>query len=705
MGRYSVLEALEAQRDHLFPWVPVLFAIGIGIYFSLSTEPASSVYLALLSTLAVLGLIALRGATVIRPVAVALGLLVLGFIIAGVRAHSVAAPPLEWRYYGPVEGRVVLVDRSQSDKVRLTLDQVILEGLAPEKTPARVRLSLHGPSDNLPTPGTTVMTTGHLSPPQGAVEPGGFDFQRFAWFKQLGGVGYTRLSILTLRPAADEGWQVAIYRLRMRLSSAIQEAIPGGTGGFATAIITGDRSAVEQHALEDLRASNLAHLLAISGLHMGLLTGFVFATVRYGLVLVPHFGLRWPVKKIAAAVAFVAAGAYLLLSGGAIATERAFVMVSVMLFAVMVDRRALTLRAVAIAAVIVLVLRPEALTGPGFQMSFAATTGLVAVFAALRGRELGLPKSLKPVFALLVSSAVAGAATAPFAAAHFNQIAHYGLIANLLSVPVMGAVVMPAAVVAALLAPIGLDGLAFWVMGLGIKWILLVADWVAGFNGALSHVPTPDIWVMPIFTLGALMVILWHGALRWVGVPAMAIALALWSQVNRPDLLIAESGGLVGVMTADGRALSKPKGDGFAASSWMENDGDPVPQDIAHGRVASLDAGTAAFQIGPLPVAHMTGKTARAEVPLCDTDRLLIINMELDLPNGCPILDPKTLRRAGSIALYVRDDRIIWKTTRELAGRRLWNAHTRPEVLSAERLVSSLFPPNTKDRHLVNAAR
>ncbi len=693
MSWQSLLTAWQSQRGALFPWAPVALALGIGLYFTRPVEPELPIYLLCLAGMTLMGAAALRGPVLLRPVATLLALVALGLVAAGLRAHKVAAPPLEWRYYGPVEGRVVLIDRSQSDAVRLTLDRVVLEDLPPAKTPARVRLSLHGPPGAAPAPGTTVITTAHLSPPGGAVEPGGFDFQRYAWFKRLGAVGYTRLPVLTLAPPGQTGWAVAVYRLRMQVSGHIRAAIPGGTGGFAAAIVTGDRSAIEAEALEDLRASNLAHLLAISGLHMGLLTGFVFAALRYGLVLLPIVGLRWPVKKIAAGTALVAAAAYLVLSGAAIATERAFIMVAVMLLAVLADRRALTLRAVAIAAVIVLLLRPEALTGPGFQMSFAATTALVAVFGVLRGRDLRLPRPLKPVFAVVVSSAVAGAATAPFGAAHFNQIAHFGLLANLLSVPVMGTIVMPAAVVAAVLAPLGLSGAAFWVMGRGIDWILLIAAWVAGFDGALSHVPTPGPWVLPLLSLGALTVILWRGRARWAGLAPVAAALILWSQVQRPDVLIAPSGGLIGVMTAEGRALSKPRGDGFAARSWMENDGDPVPQEEAHARADALPEGTTRISLGPLQIAHATGKAARAAVPTCAPDVLLVVNMELDTPAGCPILGPVLLRRLGAVALHLDDaGQVQWRATRHAAGQRLWNRHTRPAPVSAEAVAAAFFP-------------
>ena len=217
-------------------------------------------------------------------------------------------------------------------------------------------------------------------------------------FQKLGAVGYTRAPVVELGPPGRGG---AVFAFRMWLSGAIQARMPDDVAGFAAAVTTGDRSGIPKETVEALRISNLAHLLAISGLHMGLLAGFVFAVVRMGLALVPVVSLRINTKKTAAVVALLASAGYLVLSGGSVSTERAFVMTAVMLLAVLVDRRALSLRAVAVAALVVLVLKPEALLGPGFQMSFAATTALVVAFGWLRDREIGFgPKWLRAVGAV-----------------------------------------------------------------------------------------------------------------------------------------------------------------------------------------------------------------------------------------------------------------------------------------------------------------
>jgi competence protein ComEC len=380
------------QRGHLFAWVPVCLACGIGCYFMLRVEPGLPVLIGLIGGAGVLIWAQRFLPEGVSPVVVACALGMIGFDLAALRAHAVGGPVLGWRYYGAIEGRIVGIDRSQSDALRLTLDRVVLERVSRARTPTRVRVSLHGDQSHsiAAEPGLRVMTTGHLSPPSGPVEPGGFDFKRHAWFARLGAVGYTRNPVLGVAAASQGRADLVVLRVRMAASERVQAALAGDIGGFATAITTGDRSAISQTALFDLRASNLAHLLAISGLHMGLLSAVVFGALRLVLSLIPWVALRWPTRSIAAAGALIAATGYLALSGGNVATERAFVMVAVALGALMLGRRALSLQAVAIAATIVLTLRPEALMGPGFQMSFAATTALVAVFGWLREADLSL---------------------------------------------------------------------------------------------------------------------------------------------------------------------------------------------------------------------------------------------------------------------------------------------------------------------------
>lgn len=674
----KIENALLAQRGHLFCWVPVCLGIGIGGYYQLPAEPDALIFIAMLVPIGLL----YAASRVVRisfaPLLVAICLIGAGAGIAKFRTDHVAGPVLGFRYYGAIEGRVVNIDRSGSDAVRLTLDQVKLERMSSEKTPARVRVSLHGEDETANfNPADIIMTTGHLSPPSGPAEPGGFDFQRHAWFLKIGGVGYTRNPVVRLEAARPSGFKLWVFSQRIALADAVHKQIDGEAGAFAAAIMTGDRSAMSQKTIGNLRATNLAHLLAISGLHMGLLTGFVFAVIRFGLALIPWIALRIPTKKIAAIFSLLIGAAYLALSGGSVATERAYIMVAVMLVAVLLDRRALTLRAVAMAATIVLIIQPEALVGPGFQMSFAATTALVLVFGQMRRfNTQRLPKWARAVLSVVLSSAVAGFATAPFAAAHFNMFAHYGLIANLLSVPLMGLVVMPAAVLAVCFAPIGGWGAGLWLMEKGLLWILYVADRVANIEGGLGHVIAPHAAVLPVLTLGLLWLSLWQGRARFAGLVVAIFAGVLWMQSTRPAVLIADSGGLIGVMGENGRALSRAKGSGFVAGIWLENDGNPVAQDIAAARGGyDVSGRETRVVLGAWKILQVSGKTALSALAGCGGADVLIATVEDQIDRPCQVFDIIALRNTGSLALEVLENGDLKITTAsDVAGNRPWNA-------------------------------
>lgn len=663
-----VATIIARQRGHLFPWAPVWIGLGIGAYFAQRAEPPTALLWGLLIAAVVLCWLARRASEAAGPLLLALALAAVGFGWAGLRAQQVASPVLEFRYYGPVEGRVVDIDRSLSDAVRITLDHVVLLNTAPDRTPHRVRVSLHGAQGFTElVPGGWVILTAHLSPPMGPAEPGGFDFRRHAWFDRLGAVGYTRTPVLALAPPDRASRSVRLTAMRLSLAEAIRARIPGQPGAFAAAVSTGDRSGLSRETLDAMRGSNLAHLLAISGLHMGLLTGVVFAALRGGIALWPYVALRVDARKWAASLSFLAAIAYLALSGGSVATQRAFVMVAVVLVAVLGDRRALTLRAVAVAALLILLWRPESLLGPGFQMSFAATTALVWAFAMLRAAKLtAAGRWWQPVMALVISSAVAGLATAPFGAAHFNRIAQLGLLANLSAVPVMGLIVMPAAVAAAVLAPLGLAGPALWVMGRGCAWILGVAEWIAGRDVAILPVVAPPGAVLPLIALGGLWVVLWQGWGRLAGIVPCVVALALWLHAPRPPILIADTGGLVGVMTPEGRALSTPRGNGFVARAWLENDGDLRAQAAAYREDA--------LSFGEVRVRLLTeAGWRRAEAPCADADIVVTRARVPDPPDACRVIDIATLRDAGALALWPARDGLRMETVAQRVGRRYWS--------------------------------
>lgn len=692
-----------AARGQLFVWVPVFMGAGVGLWFALPYEPGLTHYTAAFALVlgGVLGI--WHGADLGRPLFVALICAALGFVAAGLRGAVVSAPMLDFRYYGPVQGRVVQIDRSQSDALRITLDQVVLGDVAPARTPHYVRISLQGAPD-APDMGQVVMLTAHLSAPEGATEPGAFDFRRMAYFMQLGAVGYTRSPVLVWQPpAAGQQW---IDRLRRDISAAMNAAMPSQAGAFATGAMTGDRSAITQDTVAALRDSNLAHLLAISGMNLAFLAGFVFMLIRYGVALVPPVALRVNAKKIAAVVALGVALFYWLLSGANVSTTRAMLMISVMLGAVLLDRRGISMRAVAISAIVLLAVQPESLLDPGFQLSFAATAALVGGYGALdraivQGRA---PRWLMPVYALVLTSLVAGLATAPYAAAHFNRFTDYGLLANLATAWMMS-VLMAGGVIAALLAPFGAEAPALWMMERAGEWILSVAHWVAGLEGAVTAIPAPSAAVLPLITLGGLWILVWQGQRRLLGLPVLALALGLWVMAQRPDLLISADGRVAGLMQPEGRALSHAKGAGFAVKTWLENDGDLAAQNMGAARVGFWGPKEArAFAIGPYNGVILSGKgVAAAYLAACAAYDIVILPAAFDpaqlAPDKgtCLRLDRAIFDQSGVLAGQLVDGALILHPTR--AAKRQWSGprpSPAPLVLARAKSASGGMEPTSQ---------
>lgn len=678
----AISQVFFEQRSRLFMWIPVWLAVGIGGYFSLGAEPTSSHRLAFLLLGGICVVPALMWSSIWRAFFWIPILVSLGFLTAEARSQWVSAPKLGWHFYGAVEGTIAHLDRSNSDKPRVTLIDPMLERIPPARTPQRLRISLHSPLQGTALqPGARILLTASLSPPAGPVEPGGFDFQRKAWFQRLGAVGYSRVPVMLAYPPSVNSFGLRIFALRMKVANVIRAAVSGQPGAFAAAIITGDRSAIDPKMMQNLRRSNLAHLLAISGLHMGLLTGFIFAVIRYSFALIPPLALRLPTKKIAAVLALMAGLAYLLISGANVATQRAYVMVLVMLVAVLVDQPAITLRAVAVAAILILLSRPESLIEPGFQMSFAATTALIATFEALKNSRLwgrlqsGSARILRPVLALVISSAVAGAATAPISAFHFNQIAHFGLIANLASVPVMGLIVMPASVVAGLLSLIGAATPAFIAMGFGIEWILAVAAYVANMNGALTHISSASANILALLSLASIFLVLWRGRLRFIALIPVTFTFALWFQTERPNMLVTDNGRLVGVMHGQNRALNRTKGNGFAARAWLENDGDSANQQIAAARL-KFAKDDWVLPLGDRKVAYVWSKsasTALLEQKCAKVDVLIAPNSSDKIPGGCHVIGKTAFSKQGAVSLREINGTLKIQSARQWSGERLWN--------------------------------
>lgn len=689
------LQALWRDERPAFPlWAPVMLGLGVQIYFWLPWEPSGWTYTLLLALPIMFGTAFWRALRAEPWIGAAVSLVVLGICIAGLRSALVAAPVLPASIDATVEGVVRGFSRTAGGRPRLLLDRLAIYGVESSATPARAQVSLLSERhlEGL-APGMRVSIFAKLGPPGAPVEPGGFDFRRDAWFKSIGAVGYARGAPATIAPDVEPGllrrFGLGLAALRKTVADGLKARLPGETGAFAAAVTVGDRAAVGAESNEALRGANLAHLLAISGLHMGLLTVLVFGASRLVLAAIPYTARRWRTKRVAAAVALVAATGYLLISGASVATERAYVMALVAFVAVILGRRAVTLRALAVAALTILVIHPESLTHVGFQMSFAATAAIVAGFDFARERGWnarfagGSPwrRALGYLIGLTATSLLAGLATAPFAAYHFNRVANYGLVANLVAVPAMGFWVAPSALLAALFAPFGLEGWALAAMGRGIEAIMAVARFVSGLPGATRGVPAAPGIVLTLIVLGGLGLCLGRRLFRWMGAAVALAGFVIWFAVDtRPEALAAAEGRLLGVMGPEGRALDSANRETYAARNWLERDGDGADRKEAAARkgfVRSYEGTTATLSNG-WRVANVLGqRPAAAELArLCQNRVLIFAPSAKSAPGGgCIFLHGRSLAALGAISIDPDGEGLAIGTVLETEGRRPWTRY------------------------------
>jgi competence protein ComEC len=394
---------------------------------------------------------------------------------------------------------------------------------------------------------------------------------------------------------------------------------------------------------------------------MAVVAGVVFFAFRAGFALLPTVASRFPIKKWAAIAALLMAAFYLVLSGAEVATQRAFIMTAIVLIGVMFDRPALTLRTICVAALVLLAISPEAIVHPSFQMSFAATLALIAVY------ERGLPwMSAEPttplaarialwggreIAALVLASLVAGLATTLFAAYHFHRLAPYGVLANLLAMPAVSIWVMPAGLLALFALPFGFDRPFWWLMGEGIEWMIVVATWVASLPGAVGRIHVFGIGPLLIGTAALVVLSLLRSPLRWSGLALAALCVAAAWTTPRPDILVAADAGMVAVRDASGslRVMASRR-DAFALRAWLAADGDARTD-----RDESLNEGTrcdTAGCVARLPDGRAVALSLTAEAVIEDCEIAAFVVTARNVPPGCAatIVDRVSAQRRGAVS-------------------------------------------------------
>ncbi len=672
-------------------WSPVAIGAGAGIYFGLKTEPHAALAITLLLSALGLAIFSHGRHGPGGKVFAGLVLAALGFAAADWRTAQVAAPVLERELsIRSVTGELISIeDRTRMRRMIVALHGV--GGVSEEDLPARARISWRGGEFNA-APGDIIRLRAGLSPPPAPAAPGTFNFSRQLYFQKIGAVGFA-VSPPQIIVKAETGrggmLRTQIETVRANLLHRITDAAPGEGGAIVAAIVTGKRDAITPRSRAALRDAGLAHMLAISGMHMGIATGLIFFLIRFGLAAIEPLALHYPIKKWAASAALLSGFIYLILSGGGWSARRAFITAAIMFAAILVDRRALSLRNVAIAAAFILLTTPEALFHPGFQMSFAAVTALIAGYEWY-GRSADPDRSFSPLararryaIALGVTDTIAAVATAPFALYHFNRVALYSLPANVLAMPLMGFWVIPAAILALMLAPLGLDGWAWRLSAQGVEAMLAIATEVSSWRGAVSFTwQWPPVALLTM-TIGGLWFCLARSPLRLAGIAAIPLTVLLVTAAPPPQIFVAASGLNAGVILPDGdnkMAVFSTRRDRFSASVWGEAAGfdRDSAKPLAMNEVGACDARGCILNINVKIAAFISDRSVLAE----DCERADIVVAFFPVSGAdwrhcdAVLIDRRSIWRRGAHAVWFKPDGAIKvMTVAEQLGRRPWTGN------------------------------
>lgn len=698
-------KAIDMQAGRLFLWLPVAFGAGAALYLALLFEPSWWwVVLPTILMFVVVWLIRrMNWNSYLYGFALLLLFFSLGMTVCKLRAEHVRAPvldPSQTNY--SLQAFVIDNVSASEDAPRLLLAPIAMRGVDLKDVPLRIRVSLRPGIIEAAgiKPGDAISMFAILNPPPPPNMPGGYDFARGAYFQGIGGVGLVPGTPQVI-PAPKRGWQLdfllKLNRLRWSITHKIVADITPefsngrAMGGFAAALVTGQQAFIPQSLTQNMRDSGLAHILSISGVHMAVVGGFIFFGLRFLMALIPPLALRLPVKKLAAALSIVCILLYLAISGSPAPAVRSAVVACVAFGAILVDRRALSLRALAIAAIVVLILTPEAVVQPGFQMSFSATAALLALAETMTPAisELSVPawvrfiqKGLHGLWLSLVASVVATLATTPFAIAYFNRFSVYGLASNLFEAPITSFIVMPFLALGTVLSATPLGWLCLRIAGGGLWLIDRIADLTAHLPHAVINWPSAPAYVLPLSFLGLIWICLVRGKGRWLGL-FLASSIMWWPRVAPPDIWIDSEGGNAAVRTGATAYVLRPKVRQYGFEQWTHHYGlSPVD---AEGYVCQgygcAPLATAKYRVG-FWFSNKPPNDKRL-LQLCQSSDLVVMRNPVgDWPAVCQgvnHISSGDFDRMGALELTRRDKTWLIRASQPLRGKRYWSTRSEEE--------------------------
>lgn len=697
---------LVAERGRFVTWLPVFMGTGVVAYFSLRNEPAwwPGCGVAMLAAGSAL---LLRHQRPAHGIFLALTAVATGFTAAQIATARAPPMPAMPTHATIVTGVIRSVEPLPEGR-RITLEPARLDGGSALQRWLRVRLR----NSDLAELGTgdSISVRALVRPPAPPAYPGAWDLQRDAWFSGQAGSGYALGPVQVTGHAMPSGPSRIVQRLRETIARHIAAVVPGAAGAVATTLLTGGTTGIPPSDHDAFRASGLAHLLAVAGLHIGIVMGWALVVARVAFAASEYLSLRWQTKKLAAIAALAAGGCYMVLTGMHLPIVRSFAMATLYVVAVLAERRAISLRGLALAATVLMLIEPEQVPGVSFQMSFSAVLALIAGYEALRpvlrrlqGDNSWYRRAAMTVVVLALTSLLAGGASAPFGAYHFGRIQLYFIAANVVAVPLAALWAMPAGLLALLLMPLGLDAPAFVVMGWGTQAILVVARTTAAWPAATMNVPHIPSWGLAITAFGIAWLGLWRSKLRLIGVPVIALGLAT-PLVTRPaDMLVSADARLIGLRIHDTVYLQQVSGaSAFTRDSWLQywavGDGPralPIEGEAANGGIVCKKEVCLLRPTEHVKAAMLVRGAMHPEG--CDESSVIVSAEPARGLCQCPcpaLVDRFTVWRYGATAIWLSPTRAVVRTDRWWRGKRPW---VPPVPVGRSRHTPTTLPPAQKE--------
>ena len=594
------------ESTTLFVWAPVFLAMGVLLSISGSVVLHNAQILCLI-TLLLSVMFIFRNRYIIRLLLIAILLVIMGVLAMQYRIDSIDTNMLPSDFPKAkvfVTGKISDITGYRGNN-RIILDHVKIRLMRHQdygeyndhiveeinKKIANVRINVRSSLDHV-TIGDRVGVCSMLHQPSHPITPEGFDFYRYAFFKRISAVGYAVGQLKLLKNSDNSGFSEWVMKCREYVSKSISKYMEHPEYGVATALSIGKSSIIERSTYENIRIVGLAHIVAISGMHMAIVVFIIFQILRFILSRFEYITLHHNVKKVSALLTITLSLLYLMLSGAAVSAQRAFVMSTILLSSIIFDRDVDPLRSLAIAAILIICIEPEDILNPGFQMSFAACLALIAgfqiskkitFFQSTRSDDQHMVVYYLHKFAvyfvsIIVATLIGGFATAPFVAYHFHQFSQYSLIANLLCIPINDFIIMPLVVFTLFLMilPFDLYAVTLWPMKYSITVMLFIVDKIAVLPYASLYTNAVNSTTLIFVTITLLMLCMFTSRLKVLAIIPLVISVLI-SNPKLPDIMISKENKIFAIHTADNRMIVPQKNRArYIQGIWKEYFGDQV---------------------------------------------------------------------------------------------------------------------------------